>query len=217
MNKAVIFDMDGVIINSEPIWQEALIISMNNHGYNFTKTMCETTKGMRVDEVTVFWKNKLNATFDPDKLKNEIVETVINLIKTTGVAMTGLTELINQLKKEHYKIAIASSSPMDIIMAVVERLALKDVFDSIHSAEFEDYGKPHPQVFITAAKALGVDAQYCTVIEDSFFGLVAAKAAKMKAIALPFEQEPQIKKFVIADYIASSHHDIAKNKPYIIA
>lgn len=214
INKAVIFDMDGVIIDSEPLWKEAEIAVFKTYGYDFTYQMCEETKGMRVDEVTVYWKNKLNATFNPDQVKEEIVSAVIDLINTKGQAMPGLENLIDQLLNEEFKIGLASSSPIIIIDAVIKKLGIKDAFDVVHSAEFETYGKPHPQVFITAADKLNVPTENCWVIEDSFYGIIAAISAKMKVIALPADDEPNKDKFIIAHSIAESHDEIRKNKPY---
>ncbi len=210
--KAVIFDMDGVIIDSEPLWKKAEIEVFGNHGYSFNEEMCERTKGMRVDEVTVYWKEQLNASFDPNQVKNEIVETIIALILKEGKAMKGLNELLICLKEQNYKLAVASSSPMVIINAVLNSLNIRDFFQVIHSAQYEDYGKPHPQVFITAAQHLNIKPHECIVIEDSFYGIIAAIAAKMKVIALPFKTEPNLDKFIIADYIVNSHVEIRENE-----
>ncbi len=212
--KAVIFDMDGVIIDSEPLWKEAEISVFKKYGYNFTYEMCEETKGMRVDEVTVYWKKKLKANFNAGQVKDDIIAAIINLIKDKGKAMEGLNEVVHKLSSQGFKIGLASSSPLAIIETVIKKLEIENYFEVIHSAEFETYGKPHPQVFITAAKKLNIPVENCWVIEDSFYGLIAAIAAKMKTIALPASDEPNIKKFIIADFIANSHIDIIKNEPY---
>lgn len=210
--KAVIFDMDGVIIDSEPLWKKAEISVFKKYGYDFTYEMCEETKGMRVDEVTIYWKKKLKANFDAHQVKEEIVETIIELIKKEGKALPGLIELIQKLKSLNYRIAIASSSPIKIIRAVTEALDIEDYFEVIHSAEFEEYGKPHPQVFITASQKLHVHTDECIVIEDSLHGIIAALAAKMKVIALPCDDEIKLDKFIIANHIAQSHYDILTNE-----
>lgn len=210
--KAVIFDMDGVIIDSEPLWKKAEINVFKKYGYHFTNEMCEETKGMRVDEVTHYWKEKLNASFNADTLKEDIISSIILLIKSEGKPLTGLIELLTYLRKVGFKTAIASSSTMQIIEAVVNSLQLNAYFDAIHSAEFEEYGKPHPQVFINTAKMLAVSPYECVVIEDSLNGLIAALAAKMKTIALPCKDEPNLSKFIIANKIAISHHEILQNE-----
>jgi len=185
MTKAIIFDMDGVIIDSEPLWKKAIIQIMNNYGYNFDIEMCNRTKGMRVDEVTLFWKEELNAPFDSKIVAEEIVEEVIRLISLDGKEMDGLEDLLKRAKSENIRIALASSSSLTIIETVLTRLNISSYFEVVQSAEKEQYGKPHPAVFITAANNLGVSPNNCIVIEDSLNGVIAGKAAKMKVVAIP--------------------------------
>ena len=206
--EAVIFDMDGIIIESESLWKKAMIKAFKDIGYDFSIEMCDTTKGMRVDEVSLHWKNKLNATYNPEDITNTIVKNVIELINNEGKPLVGLMENINRIKAKGLKIGLASSSPMNIITTVLNKLDIAKYFDFVHSAEFEDYGKPHPQVFITTANKLNVSPSNCLVIEDSLNGIIAAKAAKMKVVAIPEEGEMLLAKFIIADKIVSTHHEI---------
>lgn len=206
--EAVIFDMDGIIIESESLWKKAMIKAFKDIGYNFTIEMCDDTKGMRVDEVSVFWRNKLKATYNPEDITNTIVANVIQLIKDEGKPLNGLIENIIRIKAKGLKVGLASSSPMNIITTVLKKLDIEKYFDFVHSAEYEDYGKPHPQVFITAASKLNVLPANCLVIEDSLNGIIAAKAAKMTVIAIPEEGERLISKFIIADKIVNSHNEI---------
>ncbi len=208
MIEAIIFDMDGVIIDSEPLWKKAIINVMKREGFDFTIDMCNRTKGMRVDEVIRFWKVELNADFDSNKLSKEIVEEVIFLIKQEGESMEGLEELLVKAKNKNLKIALASSSPSIIINVVLTKLNILTYFDVVQSAEYEEYGKPHPGVFITAANKMQVDPANCLVVEDSLHGVIAAKAAKMKVAALPEKEEKQLHKFTIADSIVNKLNEI---------
>lgn len=208
MIEAIIFDMDGVIIDSEPLWKKAIINVMKREGFDFTIDMCNRTKGMRVDEVIRFWKVELNADFDSNKLSKEIVEEVIFLIKQEGESMEGLEELLVKAKNKNLKIALASSSPSIIINVVLTKLNILTYFDVVQSAEYEEYGKPHPGVFITAANKMQVDPANCLVVEDSLHGVIAAKAAKMKVAALPEKEEKQLHKFAIADSIVNKLNEI---------
>lgn len=203
MTEAIIFDMDGVIIDSEPLWKKAIIQVMKHHGFEFTIAMCNRTKGMRVDEVTKFWKTELHASFDNNLLAQEIVKQVIYLITTEGVEMKGLIDLLKQIKARGLKIGLASSSSLEIIHSVLDKLSISSYFDCIQSAEKEEYGKPHPAVFISTAKKLNVNPFNCLVIEDSLNGIIAAKAAQMKVVALPEPHEAKLAKFTIADSIIS--------------
>jgi len=206
--EAVIFDMDGVIIDSEPLWKIAIIKVMKQEGYDFTIEMCNRTKGMRMDEVAVFWKNELNADFNPNLINIRVITELINLVKEQGKEINGLKNLLEYIKGQNLKIALASSSTMQIINVVLEKLKIKQYFEVIHSAENEEYGKPHPQVFITTATKLSVKPEECLVIEDSLHGVIAGKAAKMKVIAMPEIGEPKINKFSVADWIVDSLDEI---------
>jgi sugar-phosphatase len=200
--------MDGIIIDSEPLWKKAIINVMKQVGFNFTIDMCNRTKGMRVDEVIKYWKTELNADFDSNKLSKDIVEEVIYLIKKEGEAIEGLEKVLKKAKSNNLKIALASSSPSLIINVVLKKLNIIDYFDVVQSAEKEDFGKPHPGVFITTAKKLNVSPVKCLVIEDSLNGVIAGKSAKMKVVAMPEKEEKQLNKFVIADSIVNKLTEI---------
>ena len=208
MIEAIIFDMDGIIIDSEPLWKKAIINVMKQVGFNFTIDMCNRTKGMRVDEVIKYWKTELNADFDSNKLSKDIVEEVIYLIKKEGEAIEGLEKILKKAKINNMKIALASSSPSLIINVVLKKLNIIDYFDIVQSAEKEEFGKPHPGVFITTAKKLNVNPVNCLVIEDSLHGVIAGKAAKMKVVAMPEKEEKQLNKFAIADSIVNKLTEI---------
>ena len=208
MTKAIIFDMDGVMIDSEPLWKLAIIKVMKSYGYDFTIQKCNETKGMRVDEVTAYWKNKLTANFDSKLIAKEIVDEVISLIYEEGKPMVGLNSVLEKAKEKKIKIGLATSSSHQIIDAVLKKLDVKEYFDAIQSAETEKYGKPHPQVFITTANKLGIEPINCLVIEDSLNGVIAAKAAKMKVIAIPEKKEFNLPQFSIANQLLKSLEEI---------
>lgn len=205
--KAVIFDMDGVLIDSEPFWKDAEITAFKEVGYDFTIDMCNQTKGMRVDEVVDFWYNQLKwENYSKEEIVELILSNIEHLIRTRGEEKEGVTQLLRSLYDQNIPIALASSSPRRIIDATLQRLNIEGYFKIIHSAEHELFGKPHPAVYITTAKELGIQPENCIVIEDSKFGTISAIAAKMKVIAIPeFEQESWT---VIADRKISSLNEL---------
>lgn len=208
MIEAVIFDMDGLLIDSEPLWKEGEILEFNKVGVPLTLEMTPQTTGLRTDEVVEYWyKRHPWSSPSQEEVARKIDSTVIELIRTKGKAKEGVNEVIALCKEAGLPIAIASSSSKVLIRAVLERIGIADKIDIIHSAHDEEYGKPHPAVYISTAKELGIHANHCLAFEDSANGILAAKAAKMKCIAIPEPIERNDKRFGIADIILHSLHD----------
>jgi len=208
MIKGVIFDMDGLLINSEPLWQEAEIETFTKVGVPLTKEMTKETMGLRVDEVVEHWFSRYPWK-EPSKkeIGEKIIKRVIELIKNKGMARKGVKEIIGFFTNQNIPIAIASSSQMEIIDAVLEKLSIRQHFKVIYSAENEPYGKPHPGVYITTVKKLNINPEQCLAFEDSPNGVLAAKAAKVKCIAVPDEMVKDNKTFSIADMVIDSLRD----------
>lgn len=198
----VIFDMDGLIINSEPLWRKAEIAIFEEVSVFLTDADCASTAGLRIDEVVEHWYNKSPWTGTSLKeVEERIVERMIELISTEGVALPGIPAIFDFFKDKRLPMSIASSSHYVLINAVVDRLNIRSYFELIYSAEDEPYGKPHPGIFITTAQKMGLDPKACLIFEDSFHGVVAGLAARMKVVAVP--EEPHIK-FGIADVTLES-------------
>ncbi len=205
MIKAVIFDLDGLLIDSEPLWQEAEMLIFEQVGITLTPKLCLQTKGLRIDEVVDYWYQKFPWT-NLAKLEVEelIVAKVIELIKLKGQPLTGVDRAISFVKQKQVKIALASSSALRIIQAALHKLDLTDMFAEIYSAELETLGKPHPGVYLTTASKLGILPQECLALEDSLNGVLAAKAAQMKCIAIPEPLQYNNPQFAIADLMLKS-------------
>jgi len=207
--KAIIFDMDGVLIDSEPLWKIAEVEGFAKVGINLTQTDCEETVGLRIDEVVKRWHKKVGWNDTPlEVVTEDIVDIVIREIGKQGKALPGVYQALETFKKAGFKIGLATSSYQRIIHAVLEKLQIESYFDTIHSAEFEFYGKPHPAVFLTAAEKLETDPTECLVIEDSVNGVLAGKAARMKVVAIPEKSHVYDQRLIIADKILSSLEEI---------
>ena len=197
--------MDGVLIDSEPLWKIAEIEGFGKVGIDLSQTDCEETVGLRMDEVVsmlydrIGWKNKSLKAVEED-----VVNTLIREIKSQGSALPGVHESLNQIKSAGLKIGLATSSAMRIVEVVIDKLGIRKYFDVLHSAEFEELGKPHPSVFLTTASKLGLKPTECLVIEDSFNGVLSAKSARMKVVAIPEKSHDYDKRLLIADKILDS-------------
>ncbi|MBE2217762.1 MAG: hexitol phosphatase HxpB [Ignavibacteria bacterium] len=202
MIKAVIFDMDGIILDSEPFWKEVEIEIFNSLGVPLTAEMCESTTGMRLVDVTELWYSRYpwdNKIHSLDSIIKRIVDGLISKVREKGVMNKGVAELLDMFAEKKLPMAIASSSDMNIIDAVLDKFDIRKYFKAVHSAQNELYGKPHPAIYLTAAEKLGVEPIYCLAIEDSFNGVVSAVAARMKTAAYPEKTNFYNPKFAIAD------------------
>jgi len=200
--EAVIFDMDGVLIDSEPWWRKAEIEVFKTVGLLLTDDDCMKTTGFRFDEVVEYWYHRFPwQGKTTEQVATEVIERMEHHILYDAPLFLGVHEAISNAAGSGAKLAVASSSALRLIKAMASRLQHDGAFEALVSAEFEPYGKPHPAVFLSAAKQLGVKPERCLVIEDSLFGVIAAKAAKMNCVAIPALHDRQNPKFAIADFM----------------
>ena len=205
---AVIFDMDGVLIDSEPTWKIAMEAAFKAVGCPLTPKDFQKTTGMRIDEVVRYWFEVSPWQGASTKeVENSIVEKMIELILKEGVALEGVVETLQFLKSKKIKIGLSTSSYRRLIEAVLTKLAIQDFFDFTHSAEEEKFGKPHPSVYLTTATALKCSPKRCLVIEDSLNGIISGKAASMDVVCIPEKSHYPNPKLILADYHFESMAD----------
>lgn len=206
-DKAIIFDMDGVLIDSEKFWKQAEEEVFSSLGVKVTDEDSKLTKSMTTKEVTQFWFQKFPwKGKDPDIVEQMVVSRVIDLIETEDCQITGVKQLIENLKTKRYKIGLATNSPGRIIPIVLKKIEATHLFDSVLSAEFEIQGKPNPAIYYRAAEKLNTKPENCIVIEDSHTGMLAAKNAGMTVIA--FTNGNNDDNYELADYKIDSFESI---------
>ena len=211
MIKAVILDMDGVLIDSEPFWREAEIEAFGEVGLRLTDDLCRETMGLRIDEAVDYWHRKHGwEGRTPGEVAERVVRGLIERIRREGELMAGARHALEFFKARGVKLGLASSSSYRIIGTVVERLGLAGEFGCVYSAEEEEYGKPHPGIYLTAARRLGVSPTECLAIEDSLNGVLAAKAARMRCAAVPEAEARRDPRFAIAEVTLDSLEEIGE-------
>jgi len=201
----VIFDMDGLLIDSEPLWTEAASEVFESYGKKLSPEDFLTTTGLRTSEFVSWWLRdyKFDNT-ELEKAAEQIVQRVIKKIRLKGKAMPGLEYIFDFFSKRGYKIGLATSSPMIVAKTVVNMLGMGNYLQATTSAEKMDYGKPHPQVYLDCAKALESSPLQCICFEDSVNGMIAAKAARMRCVVVPAYSQQKDDKWSIADLKISS-------------
>lgn len=206
---AVLFDMDGVIVDSEPLWKIAMDEVFKGLGSKLTKTDFQKTVGMRIDQVITYWKGIEGWKEQVKDIECEIINRMIELIDENGQPLPGVQDVVQHLNK-HKTIGLASSSPKKLIDSVLNKTQLNQFFDGVFSAENEPFGKPHPAVYLTAANQLGVQPNRCLVIEDSLNGIISAKSANMTVVCIPEKTHLKNPKLILADYHFDSMTELYK-------
>jgi sugar-phosphatase len=182
----VIFDMDGLLIDSEPLWKEAAESLFSTYGRQLTTEQYISTTGLRTREFLAHWFSYFalpqNEIEEAEKM---IVDLVMKLVQQKSKPMPGVQHIFNFFLSRNFKIGLASSSPPELIELVIDLLGIKAHLQAVSSASGLHYGKPHPAVYLDCAQKLSAVAAECMCFEDSFNGMIAAKAAKMKCVVVP--------------------------------
>jgi mannitol-1-/sugar-/sorbitol-6-/2-deoxyglucose-6-phosphatase len=202
---AAIFDVDGLLIDSEPLWHRTEAEVLAAFGIELTHEMCVETTGLRVDEAVAHWLARTGREVDDTAAVAErLVDTMVECVRAEGRALDGGAQAIAACHAMGLPVAVASSSPERLIDAALERLGLGDVLPIRVSAQHERFGKPHPAVILTCAARLGVSPRRCLVFEDSLNGVIAAKAARALCVAVPAAFEAHDPRFTLADRVLRS-------------
>jgi HAD superfamily hydrolase (TIGR01509 family) len=206
--ESAIFDMDGLLIDSEPLWYEAAVEVFSPLGIVLTPELYASSIGLRTKEFVENWFSvyQIDRSLAPDTV-SRINDVVIEKIRNKGEAMPGVYTVLDQIRSGGLKIGLATSSPLALIDVVVDKLGIREYFSAFNSAENLVHGKPHPQVYLDCALALGAEPVSCVCFEDSFHGMIAAKAARMKCIVVPLPAFRDQPRFQAADLLLHSLED----------
>ncbi|HET9089815.1 MAG TPA: hexitol phosphatase HxpB [Acidimicrobiales bacterium] len=209
--RATVFDMDGLLIDSEILWHQAEVEIFGRLGVPLADDGGRSTKGMYVEEVVRYWYAHYPwQGAGVAEVTARLLARVGDLVEEVGRLLPGAVRAID-LASERGPVALASSTPQALIERCLGHFGLYERFATIHSADVEPFGKPHPGVFLTAAHALGVAAPSCLVFEDSAAGVIAAKAAQMSVVAVPVAEDRDQAAFALADLVLDSLEDLTSD------
>lgn len=201
MVQAVIFDMDGTLIDSQPIWYRASSEFFQQNQYDVTLAEMLPLTGSPVGALVDYVLHKHGEKAKPRaQLLDELMNYVVAQILAAKPLMPNVKNVLENLKQRGIKIAVASASPRNLLEGIVENCGIADYFDYLASAEELDYNKPHPAVYLHAAKMLNVSPAACFAVEDSVIGMIAGKAAKMPTVVIPAKAEWDDPRWLLADF-----------------
>lgn len=201
----VIFDIDGLLVDSEPLWNEAAAEVFRLYDVELTEEEYKTTTGLRTREFVEWWFTHFNiGAGELMNAERKIIDSVLHKIETKGTIMPGVPYIFEFFAKRGFRIGLATSSPTALIELVVRMTGIGSYLHATQSAEHLPLGKPHPQVYLECAAQLGSRALECICFEDSFNGMIAVKAARMKCVIVPHHSQIREERWGAADLKLSS-------------
>ena len=205
---AVIFDLDGVIVDSEQVWDEVRERYVREMGGTYTEAATREMMGMSSLEWSRYLAESLGVPGTPAEINTAIVERMLDRYGEAPPLIPGAVAAVRRCA-ERWPLAVASSSNPELIEVVLDAAGLHDVIPVVVSSQEVARGKPAPDVYLEAARRLEVDPHSCTAVEDSHNGIRAAKAARMRVIAIPNPHfPPDAEALAHADVVLHSIADL---------
>lgn len=207
---AIIFDMDGLLVDSEPLWYEVETQLIESKGYTYTDDVRDSTIGLRVDEFSKIIHHHYPKVADsPQAIAKAVTDGMTSLPREKIKPRPGANEIIQYVADKKIPCAIASSSSQAIIEHFVIMMGWADLIPKRYSAEFMEKGKPAPDIYLHTAQQLGIEPQKCLALEDSRAGTKSALAAGMTCYTVPDLSHSKLSDFDgINDNIYDSLFDI---------
>jgi HAD superfamily hydrolase (TIGR01509 family) len=187
--QAVVFDMDGVLIDSEQIWDEVREQLAHEWGGRWHERAQADMMGMSSTEWSRYMHDVIGLAATPEEINAEVVRRLLARYRESLPLLPGAVEAVERLA-QRWPLGLASSSNREVIDAVLEAAGIASYFRATVSSEEVEHGKPAPDVYLEAARRLGVEPSRCAAVEDSRNGLLSARAAGMRVIAIPNPHYP---------------------------
>jgi HAD superfamily hydrolase (TIGR01509 family) len=186
---AVVFDLDGVLIDSESVWDAARRAVVSDAGGRWPESATRAIMGMRSREWSRYLHDELGVPLEPEEINARVLERVLDSYRRELPLLPGALDAVRRLS-ERWPLGLASSANRQAIDAVLDAAGLTACFSATVSGDEVARGKPSPDVYLEAARKLGVDARDSVAVEDSTNGLLSAAAAGMVVVAIPNPEFP---------------------------
>ena len=208
MIEAVVFDLDGVLIQSEEVWDAVRERYVREAGGRYDDEVQRAMMGMSAPEWSRYLHEEAGVWEDPEDINREVVERMLQAYRRELPLLPGAVEAVRRTA-ESFPLGLASSSNREVFEAVLDLAGIADCFSATVSSEEVPRGKPAPDVYLEAARRLGVAPERCTAVEDSHAGIRSAKSAGMRVIAIPnASYPPDAEALVLADAVVDSLDDL---------
>ncbi len=208
--KACLFDMDGTLLDSMHIWKDIDIEFLGRFGYELPPTLQREIEGMSFRETACYIKDRFSLPPSIEEIMNIWNEMAFQKYSEEIFFKEGAFEFVKMLKEKGIRTAICTSNSRELVNAVAEHLGFMPYFDTIITSCEVGAGKPAPDIYLEAAKRVGVEPEHCLVFEDIVTGLTAGKRAGMKLCAVEdvYSADQKEAKKAMADYYVENYLDL---------
>lgn len=210
--KAVLFDLDGTLVDSMWMWKDIDIEYLGKRGFELPPRLQKDIEGMSLTETATYFKDRFQLSDTLEEIKKEWMDMARDKYCHHVKVKPGAREFLEYLKSQNIRTGIASSNGIELVHAVLKAQKVSEYLDSVHTCCDVERGKPHPDIYLLVAKELGVSPRECLVFEDIPMGILAGKRAGMKTCAVEdvFSQDQREEKRRLADYYIQDYYDILK-------
>lgn len=212
--KAVLFDLDGTLVDSMWMWKDIDIEYLGRHGFDLPRELQKDIEGMSLTETATYFKNRFQLKESLEQIKSDWMDMAREKYCKEVSLKPGAREFLKFLKREGIRTGIASSNGIELVHTVLKAQGVDEYLDSVHTCCDVARGKPHPDIYLFVAQELGVMPEECLVMEDIPMGILAGKRAGMRTCAIEddFSLNQKAEKRRLADYYIQDYYDVLQER-----